>query len=53
MKKEKVKTWEERALVVLKLINAEFISDPMSTQCFDLKSIVEEVRKLVEEQKNE
>lgn len=35
------------AFSLLKLIDAEFQSDPMSVQCFDLR-VVERVRKCIE-----
>jgi hypothetical protein len=38
---------ENRAYRVLNLIVAEFISDPMSVQCFDLRT-VEEAKAVVE-----
>lgn len=38
------------AHILLDLIDAEFRSDPSSTQCFDLR-IVERVRKCVEDRK--
>lgn len=38
------------AYALLDLINAEFTTDPTSTQCFDLR-IVERVRACVEKQK--
>jgi hypothetical protein len=38
---------QREAFRLLKLIDAEFQSDPMSVQCFDLR-IVERVRKCVE-----
>ena len=44
---EEVDNWQE-AFELLRLIDAEFRSDPMSVQCFDLR-IVERVRKCVEE----
>jgi hypothetical protein len=37
---------QREAFVLLDLINAEFQSDPMSTQCFDLR-IVQRVRECV------
>lgn len=41
---------ERRALKVLDLIVAEFTSDPMSVQCFDLR-IVEEAKAVIAERK--
>lgn len=41
----------EEAFVLLDLINAEFQSDPMSTQCFDLR-IVERVKWCVARRKH-
>ena len=38
---------DKEAHRLLELVNAEFQSDPMSVQCFDLR-IVEEVRQCVE-----
>lgn len=50
MKQEALRT--RRVWEVLDLIVAEFQSDPMSVQCFDLR-IVEEARKLVADQKRD
>lgn len=41
-----------RAMEPLDIVAAEFSSDPMSVQCFDLR-IVEEIKQLVAEQKRE
>lgn len=41
---------ERRALKVLDLIAAEFESDPMSVQCFDLRT-VEEAKAVVRERR--
>ncbi len=41
----------EEAFVLLDLIDAEFRTDPMSTQCFDLR-IVERVRVCVEKRRS-
>ncbi len=41
---------DEEAHTLLDLINAEFQSDPMSTQCFDLR-IVQRVKACVKAQK--
>jgi hypothetical protein len=40
----------DEAFALLDLINAEFQSDPMSVQCFDLR-IVERVKQCVEARK--
>lgn len=39
-------TLQRRALELLNIISAEFESDPMSVQCFDLR-IVEETKRTV------
>ncbi len=40
----------DEALMLLDLINAEFQSDPMSVQCFDLR-IIERVKQCIERRK--
>lgn len=41
----------DKALFLLRVIDGEFQSDPMSVQCFDLR-IVAQVHELVEEYKS-
>lgn len=50
--KEYEDSWQndKEAFVLLDLINAEFQSDPMSVQCFDLR-VVERVKECVEKRK--
>lgn len=43
---------QREALVLLDLIVAEFVSDPMSVQCFDLR-IVERAKALIAKRRQE
>lgn len=43
------KAQQQEAARLLELIASEFISDPMSVQCFDITAIVKPVIKLAEE----